>query len=74
LAKRMETGYRRRMAKKQANDVKTKPKKKFTVYLPGELIRDLKVVAAREGTSCSALVEQYAKEIIKQKAGPGSHP
>jgi len=41
---------------------------------PGELIRDLKVVAAREGTSCSALVEQYAKEIIKQKAGPGSHP
>jgi predicted HicB family RNase H-like nuclease len=73
LAKRMETGYRRRMAKKQANGVKTKPKK-FTVYLPGELIRDLKVVAAREGTSCSALVEQYAKEIIKQKAGPGSHP
>ena len=73
MAKRRETGYRRRMAKKQANDVKTKPKK-FTVYLPGELIRDLKVVAAREGTSCSALVQQYAKEIIKQKAGPGSHP
>jgi hypothetical protein len=54
------------MAKKRADGAKPKPKK-LTVYLPGELIHDLKVIAAKGDTSCSALVEQYAREIIKQK-------
>lgn len=49
-------------------EAKPKPRK-FTVYLPGELIRGLKVIAAKEGTSCSALVEGWAREIVKARAG-----
>ena len=54
------------MAKKRANEV-TPKHKKFTVYLPEKTICDLKIVAAKEGTSCSALIDQYARKIIKQK-------
>ncbi len=63
-----KTGYRRRMAKKRADGAKPKPRK-LTVYLPAELIHGLKVIAAKEETSCSALVEQLAREIVKARAG-----
>ena len=62
-----KTGYRRRMARKP-EDAKPKPRK-FTVYLPADLIRELKIVAAREETSCTALVEKAAREIVKGRAG-----
>lgn len=61
-------GYRRQMAKKRADSAKPKPKK-LTVYLAAEVIHGLKVVAAKEETSCSALVEQLAREIVKSRAG-----
>jgi hypothetical protein len=38
-------------------------------YGPGELIHSLKVIAAKEETSCSALVEELAREIVKTRAG-----
>ena len=66
MRKSGETGYRRRMAKKRADGAKPK---KLTVYLPGELIHSLKVIAAKEETSCSALVEELAREIVKTRAG-----
>ncbi|MGA7740326.1 MAG: ribbon-helix-helix protein, CopG family [Polyangia bacterium] len=56
------------MAKKRADGAKPKPRK-LTVYLPAELIHGLKVIAAKEETSCSALVEQLAREIVKARAG-----
>lgn len=61
-------GYRRRMPKKRPEDAKPKPRK-FTVYLPADLIRELKIVAAREDTSCTALMEKAAREIVKGRAG-----
>lgn len=56
------------MAKKRADGAKRKLKK-LTVYLPPELIHDLKVIAAKEESSCSALVEELAREIVKTRAG-----
>ena len=56
------------MPKKRPEDAKPKPRK-FTVYLPADLIRELKIVAAREDTSCTALMEKAAREIVKGRAG-----
>jgi hypothetical protein len=55
------------MAKSRPDEA-TPKHKKFTVYLPEKTIYELKILAAKERTSCSALIEQCAKEIIKQKA------
>jgi hypothetical protein len=41
--------------------------KKFTVYLPEKTIYELKILAAKERTSCSALIDQCARKIIEQK-------
>jgi hypothetical protein len=55
------------MAKKPP-PCETPPKhQKFTIYLPEKTIYELKVFAAKERTSCSALIDQYVRENLKLK-------
>jgi hypothetical protein len=55
------------MAKKTPSEAPPKHKK-FTIYLPEKTIYELKILAAKERTSCSALIDQYVRENLKLKA------
>jgi predicted HicB family RNase H-like nuclease len=46
-----------------------KPKVQFNVYLPAELVRDLKHRAIDEGVSLSALVERIAAQYVSDSEG-----
>lgn len=45
------------------------PKVQFNVYLPAELVRDLKHRAIDEGVSLSALVEYIAAQYVATPEG-----
>ncbi|MBA8991239.1 CopG family transcriptional regulator [Curtobacterium pusillum] len=45
------------------------PKVQFNVYLPAELVRDLKHRAIDEGVSLSALVERIAAQYVSDTEG-----
>ncbi|MGN8050718.1 CopG family transcriptional regulator [Curtobacterium sp. 22159] len=45
------------------------PKVQFNVYLPAELVRDLKHRAIDEGVSLSALVERIAAQYVADSDG-----
>lgn len=45
------------------------PKVQFNVYLPADLVRDLKHRAIDEGVSLSALVERIAAAYVSESEG-----
>lgn len=70
LAGRKKTGYRRHMAKKIPSEAPPKHNK-FTIYLPEKTIYELKVFAAKERTSCSALIEQCVTKHMAEHKSAG---
>jgi hypothetical protein len=40
-------------------------KRNFTVSLPGELIREAKIVAAQRGTSVNAMIQQSLEKAVR---------
>ena len=41
-------------------------KKRITFYLPEEMIREIKVLAARKGVNPNILAEKVFKELLEQ--------
>jgi len=53
----------------KSKDTPTKPKANITLKLDRDLLREIRILAAEEDTSISALLAVHFREIVKKRSG-----